>query len=270
MAQDDRPPASRLSALRAMSLQQLDQEISAPHMLRLDRFVHKGKRLDTVWAPFDHVNTRARVVIVGITPGHQQMENALRACHSRLVAGDCDADALAVAKVHASFSGAMRKNLVDLLDDIGISRVLGLSSTAALWAEASDLVQFSSALRYPVFVDGKNYSGQPAMLRQPNLTAQLELWMGAEMRALPDAIYVPLGPKVGEALAWLAPRVGVSDAQILTGLPHPSGASMERIAYWLRRKPRELLSVKTNADRLDAARAALLAKISTLGEKKWI
>ncbi len=269
MAQNSHTPTSCLSALRAMSRQELDREIINPQALRLDSFTHNGKRLDTVWAPFDYVNPRARVVIVGITPGHQQMKNALRSCHARLSVGDSDAEALAAAKVHSSFSGPMRNNLVDLLDDVGINRVLGLSSTAALWEDASELVQFTSALRYPVFVDGKNYSGQPNMLRQQNLSAQLELWMGAEMRALPNAIYVPLGPKVGEALAWLAPRVGVSDAQILNGLPHPSGASMERIAYWLRRKPREMLSVKTNADRLDAARAALLAKIAKLGGEKW-
>ena len=270
MAQDNRTPASCLAALGAMSRQQLDREIVEPRALLLESTLHKGKRLDTAWSPFDHVNPRARVVIVGITPGRQQMANALRTCHGRLAAGDSDAQALASAKVHASFSGPMRSNLVDLLDDIGIARILGLRSTAELWADASNLVQFTSALRNPVFVDGQNYSGQPDMLRQPALNAQLERWMGAEMRALPDAIYVPLGPKVGKALAALAQRVGVPDRQILAGLPHPSGASAERIAYWLRRKPRDLLSIKTNADRLDSARAALLAKIADMGKKTWI
>ena len=270
MAQDNQTPASCLAALCAMSHQQLKQEIIEPRALLLESTVHDSKRLDTVWAPFDHVNPRARVVIVGITPGRQQMVNALQTCHTRLAAGESTEAALAAAKVHASFSGPMRSNLVALLDDIGIARILGLHSTAALWADASDLVQFTSALRYPVFVDGKNYSGQPNMLRQPALNAQLERWIGAEMRALPDAIYVPLGPKVGTALSALAKSVGVPDRQILAGLPHPSGASAERIAYWLRRKPRELLSVKTNADRLDAARAALVAKIADMGRKAWI
>lgn len=264
MAQHIQTPASCLHALRAMSRPQLESEIADPQAFLLESTVQKGKRLDTVWAPFDHVNSSASVVIVGITPGQKQMANALRACHASLSRGCGDAEALAAAKVYASFSGPMRSNLVDLLDDIGIARILGLRSTAALWDGASHLVQFTSALRYPVFVDGKNYSGQPNMLRSPALCAQLERWMGEEMRRLPSAIYVPLGPKVGEALAWLAPRVGVADTQVLTGLPHPSGASAERIAYWLRRKPRELLSVKTNADRLDAARAALLDKIAQM------
>jgi hypothetical protein len=85
------------------------------------------------------------------------------------------------------------------------------------------------------------------------------------MRLLPNALFVPLGPKVGEALAYLAPRIGIAQKQVLTGLPHPSGASAERIAYFLRRKPRELLSAKTDANRLDAARSELVAKIEKLG-----
>ena len=74
-----------------------------------------------------------------------------------------------------------------------------------------------------------------------------------------------VGPKVGEALAYLAPRVGIPEEQVLTGLPHPSGASGERIAYFLGRKPRERLSSKTNAARLDAARMELMMKIEKLG-----
>lgn len=48
-------------------------------------------------------------------------------------------------------------------------------------------------------------------------------------------------------------------------LPHPSSASGERIAYFLGRKPKGLLSVKTNAARLDIARAGLVSKIGKLG-----
>jgi hypothetical protein len=87
------------------------------------------------------------------------------------------------------------------------------------------------------------------------------------MRQLPDALYVPLGPKVSEALEWAAPRAGIQEAQVLSGLPHPSGASGERIAYFLGRKPKERLSVKTNAARLDAARDGLEAKIKKLGDR---
>ncbi|SFQ05178.1 hypothetical protein [Tranquillimonas alkanivorans] len=259
-------PADRfLPLIEALSEADLRSEIEAPDRLRMASGLHRGKRLDVAYAPFDHVNREARVVIVGITPGRQQMANALLECHRQLRAGADPSRALAAAKVHASFSGPMRANLVAMLDDIGVARLLGLETTAALWEEASDLVHFTSALRYPVFVDNKNYSGAPSMLQVPQLRQELETWFGAEMLDLRDALFVPLGPKVGEALAWLAPRLGVSEDRILTGLPHPSGASGERIAYFLGRKPAELLSAKTNATRLDAARSDLVSKISKLG-----
>ncbi|MGB3626837.1 MAG: hypothetical protein WA989_13465 [Henriciella sp.] len=103
------------------------------------------------------------------------------------------------------------------------------------------------------------------MTRVPVLQGQLNTWLVEEMRQLPDALYVPLGPKVGEALEWAASRAGIPRAQVLSGLPHPSGASGERIAYFLGRKPKALLSTKTNAARLDAARESLIYKIRKLG-----
>lgn len=259
------PAARFLPLLKALSESALRREIETPQELRLASLVHGEKRLDFAYAPFDHINPEAKVVIVGITPGRQQMANALIECRWHLRSGATPEKALAAAKVHASFSGPMRANLVSMLDDIGVARLLGLPTTAALWEDRSSLVHFTSALRYPVFVDGKNYSGSPSMLRVPFLTDQLETWLGEEMRRLPHALFVPLGPKVGEALAWLAPRIGIGQEQVLTGLPHPSGASSERIAYFLGRKPREQLSSKTNAARLDAARTELTAKIRKLG-----
>lgn len=251
--------------LETVSDMDLEREINTPSTLLIDRDQHGSKQIDIAYAPFDHVTQTAKVVIVGITPGRQQMANALQECRRQLRAGAARDVALSAAKVRASFSGPMRANLVAMLDDIGVAQLLDLESTAALWELASDLAHFTSALRYPVFVNGKNYSGAPSMTRVPILQSQLDTWLVAEMRQLPDALYVPLGPKVGEALEWAAPRAGIPETQVLSGLPHPSGASGERIAYFLGRKPKELLSIKTNAARLDAARAGLVSKISKLG-----
>ena len=52
--------------------------------------------------------------------------------------------------------------------------------------------------------------------------------------------------------------------RILHGLPHPSGANAERVAYFLGRKERAALSSKTNGAQLDAARQALLAQMDGL------
>ncbi len=52
--------------------------------------------------------------------------------------------------------------------------------------------------------------------------------------------------------------------RILHGLPHPSGANAERVAYFLGRKDRSTLSAKTNGAQIDAAREALLAQMAQL------
>ena len=82
------------------------------------------------------------------------------------------------------------------------------------------------------------------------------------MAALPNAIFIPLGPKVTEAVELVAEHLGFSTNRVLSGLPHPSGANAERIAFFLGRKSANI-SLKVDADRLVAARASLGAKIAT-------
>ena len=40
--------------------------------------------LDIFYAPFDYLNRDAKIVIIGITPGLQQMTNAIRAARTEL------------------------------------------------------------------------------------------------------------------------------------------------------------------------------------------
>ena len=55
-----------------------------------------------------------------------------------------------------AFAGTMRRNLIDMLDRIGIAEWLDLASTAAPFDEASNLLHSTSALRYPVMRDRAN------------------------------------------------------------------------------------------------------------------
>lgn len=52
--------------------------------------------------------------------------------------------------------------------------------------------------------------------------------------------------------------------RVLYGLPHPSRENSERVAYFLGEKARSDLSVKTNADKLDAARDGLQRAVASL------
>jgi hypothetical protein len=221
--------------------------------------------LQVCYAPLGFVNAQARLVIVGITPGKTQMLNAIGEARAQLDRG-ADADtALRAAKKTGAFSGAMRAGLIDLLDAVGLAPWLGIRSCDALFAASSHLVHTTSALHNPVFINGKNYNGTPDMLRHPLLREQLLAGLGADVQALsPQAVYLPLGGKATAALEFLATRGLLDPTRILAGLPHPSPANAERIAYFLGRKARDKLSLKTDPDKLDRARDAVVKRIAAL------
>jgi len=226
--------------------------------------LYREGNLTVAWAPFDHVAVGARLAIVGITPGRQQAENAFVAFSRALAQGMPPAEALRRAKLTGAFSGPMRENLVTMADHIGLPRVLGVRSVAEIFDPGRELVHLTSALRHPVFVGGKNYNGNPDLLRTPALRRIVENHMAAEVRSLPQAIWLPLGPKPAAALAHLA-GLGLLDRnRILDGLPHPSGQNGERVAYFLGRKPRAALSSKTLPGPIDEAREQLVARVSRL------
>jgi hypothetical protein len=221
-------------------------------------------RLAVTYAPFDHVNGAARVVLVGITPGRQQAVNALVEARRQLQLGRPLDVAAKAAKETASFSGSMRSALTDMLDHIGIARWLGIGSCKDLFGSHADLLHSTSALRYPVFLDGANYSGNPPMTGVPLLRAQIEEHLALEAKQLAKAVWIPLGPAPASALDLLVRTGALDRSRVLSGLPHPSGANGERIAYFLGRKERELLSAKTNAAMLDTARASLMETVRRL------
>lgn len=252
--------------LRTATDAQISHELLNPDRLLLGEAIHNRKALTVAYAPFDYVNRHARVVIVGLTPGRHQMQQAVLEARRLLRSGASLDQAEAGAKIHASFSGPMRSNLVAMLDHIGLAGHLGLDTTGDLWGVASGVAHFTSALRYPVFVDGRNYSGVPGLLRVPLLLDQLTRWFGSELRALPEAIVVPLGPTVAEAVVATVAATGFDRRRIITGLPHASGANAERIAFFLDRKARHGLSAKVAPDRIIAGRQAAISCIKQLGE----
>lgn len=218
----------------------------------------------TFYAPFEYINRSAKVVICGITPGLQQASIALETAGQLLREGSSVAEAQKIAKSKASFAGAMRNNLVAMLDHAGLQERLGLESTAELFSSRKDLVHYTSALRNPVFYKDKNYSGTPPMLKHACLKWQIDNFLTEEGDALSDAVWIPLGPKVTDALIYLSTQGIVEEERILDGLPHPSGANAERVSIFVGRKAPELASSKTNPDSIFERRKAIIQKIAAL------
>jgi hypothetical protein len=202
------------------------------HDLLVPEFLlHQDGALAVYYAPFDHVNERARVVVVGITPGWAQMEVSFRQARADLLAGRPLPEVAERAKYAASFAGSMRANLVAMLDGIGVPVALGIGSAAALFGAQRSLLHPTSVVRYPVLVGGAaaNYTGHaPRLLRHPLLCRYAFGPFADELRRTGDALVVPLGHAVSEALAALR-DAGVPPAErCLLGFPHPSGANGHR------------------------------------------
>lgn len=196
------------------------------------------------------------------TPGAQQADAAIGEARRALREGLPDAEVIARAKNYASFVGPMRANLIAMLDATGLARALGLVSCASLWGRDADLVHFASALRYPVFLDGKNYSGRsPEMTRSAFLREHLMRHTAEELATVPDALVLPLGPAVASACAWLVQQGLLEASRVASGLPHPSPASNERIAFFLGRKDAASLSRQVNPSKIIAGRESVTAAV---------
>jgi hypothetical protein len=192
------------------------------------------------YAPFDHVNAQARVVLVGLTPGWTQTKLAFETARDRLHAGDSDDQVLWAVKQQASFAG-MRTRLVQWLDGIDVDRALRLASTAELFDHRAELLQTTSAVRYPVFCDGdKNWSGSNPPITEPALRDLVRGLLGPELHSLPDALVVPLGRNAERGLQALVDQ-GELDPEtrvILFSFPHPSGANPNGPRWYADAQPR--------------------------------
>lgn len=240
------------------------EDVERAHRLPSSLLLAQDADLAVYYAPFEYVNPQARVAIVGITPGFTQAINALREAQSQLRKGASHAAATQAAKETGAFSGSMRSALIAMLNHCGVQRWLGLSTCEELFSSKRHLLHTTSVLSNPVFVGTANYNGTPSMVRHPLLQRQLIEGFGQDTQRLSSAVYLPLGDKVAEALHFLAKRGCLREEQILDGMPHPSGANAERIAYFLGNKARAALSSKTNPDKLDRARTALQSRVAAL------
>jgi hypothetical protein len=252
-----------VQAIRELDLAAIGSPAALPERFLLAR---EG-RLSVHYIPFEYVNPAARIVVVGIAPGFAQWKNAMREAQRKMAAGAAQNEVLRAARLAGAFSGAIRPNFIALLDAIGVQRWLGIASCASLFDADAHLVQISAILRHPVFADGRNYSGTPGMAKLPFLREQVLRYFAHEAAQLPDALYIPMGGSVAEGLDWLAREGVIRRERILHGLPHPSGANAERVAYFLGRKDRAALSSRTNPRQIDASRATLLAQMASLIDK---
>src|SRR5678815_1454420 len=127
----------------------------------------------------------------------------------------------------------MRRNLIQMLDDIGLHHALSLNTSDDLFGAASAQLHTTSAFRYPVFVNGKNYTGhRPKLLQEPVLRDIIHTDLKEELAQVPDALVIPLGHCLNAVVEDLVGNDTLDRRRCLIGVPHPSGLNGHRVAQF--------------------------------------
>ena len=174
---------------------------------------------------FDYVNSRAEVVIVGITPGNSQLDGSREGKVSREI------------KREFAFAGKMRPNLVNMLDYIGVNKLLSIGTCKSLWEEDFDRVEMTSLLKEATYVlkkDGTKdmFRHAEKIAKSEKLTRMLEEGFVKDCNSYNNAVlFVACGPGVYDVLKRLQEEKKIKGHVV--GIAHPSGANTGRIQCYL-------------------------------------
>ena len=224
----------------------LKDKYTRDELLIDDFLVDKKDNIEIYYAPHnEYINPKARVFVVGITPGFLQMSMAIAAARKELEVNDDIEDIQYKCKVAGRFSGSLRKNLIAMLDEIELNKALNINSCSSLFDENDYLLHTVSLIPYPVFVKKQNYSGHtPKLIKSDFLMKYVYNNFINELKELDnfeDIILIPLGRAVEEVLDKLSGEKIINENQILKGFPHPSGANVNRMQQ-LRDNKGEMIS----------------------------
>jgi len=179
----------------------------------------KDKNIEIYYAPFDFINSKAKIVIVGITPGLQQMLQSYEVINQ--------GKSLKEVKDLSSFKGSMRTGLIKYLDELKINDILKIKSCESLFNKNSKYLHTTSLVKYPVFDKGKNYSGAN-ILKKKILLDFIEKNFLEELKTLKKSIIIPLGNTVSSTIEYLNNKYKLKLSCFLKGFPHPSGANARK------------------------------------------
>ena len=182
------------------------------------------------YAPHNEIiNDKAKIFIVGITPGWTQTQIAYKTAHRGLNNNDSEENIKKDCKRNSRFAGSMRKNLIEMLDELKLNEFFKIDSCAELFGEREELLHTTSIIPYPVFINDKNYTGSnPKIMENEILYSYVKKYFYKEILQLPKALIIPLGKAVEEVLEKMIEEDFILKEQCLLGFPHPSGANGHR------------------------------------------
>ena len=195
------------------------KKIDKKSVVSKDFLVNKAGNIEIYYAPFDYINSKAKIVIVGITPGLQQMTQSFQVIK--------DGKSLKEVKDLSSFKGSMRTTLIKYMDELKINKKLKIKSCESLFNLDSKYLHTTSLVKYPVFDKGKNYSGVN-ILKKKILLDFIEDNFLKELEIHQNNIIVPLGNTVSSTIDYLNIKHQLNLRCFLKGFPHPSGLNVRK------------------------------------------
>lgn len=185
----------------------------------------------------EYINKEARIFIVGITPGFQQMNKSIAMAREAIESNITLEDIPYMCKREGRFYGVIRKNIIDMLEELELHKMFGMESCKELFEHRDCLLHTTSVIPFAVFVKGKNYTGhKPKMLRSELLTKYIKEYFYPQVEALNHALFIPLGKSVEEVFNELIKSGVLRQEQCLKGFPHPSGANGHRLTQFEKNK----------------------------------
>ncbi|WP_052342755.1 hypothetical protein [Bacillus sp. EB01] len=213
---------------RILSLQAplIQENLRGPEFL-LDG--DEARKLEIYYTPFDYINSEAKILIAGITPGMHQMQIAFQTVWELGNERWKDEAILHEVKKRASFEGPMRRNLVAMLDELGLADWLGMNTSMELFGDANHLVHTASVLPHAVFFNGKNYNGsRPDIWKTDLLQRHVCTYFAKDHSVLRSPLIIPLGVNFQKVLVELGKKGFLDTEHLLHGFPHPSGSNGHR------------------------------------------
>lgn len=215
----------------------LKNKYTKDELLIADFLVDEKDNIEIYYAPHnEYINHKAKIFIIGITPGFQQMSTAISTARKGLEVGDDIETIQYKCKVSGRFSGSLRKNIISMLDGIELNKALDIESCNELFSDKDYLLHTVSLIPYSVFVKKQNYTGHtPKLIKSEFLMKYVYENFINELRQLEnhdEVILIPLGRAVEEILLKLAEGNVINENQILKNFPHPSGANVNRLVQF--------------------------------------
>jgi hypothetical protein len=195
------------------------KKIDTSSIVNKEFLIEKDGNIEIYYAPFDYINSKAKIAIVGITPGLQQMTQSFQAIK--------DGKSLKEVKDLSSFKGSMRTTLIKYMDELKINKILKIKSCESLFNIDSEHLHTTSLVKYPVFDKGKNYSGAN-ILKKKILLEFVEENFLKELKILQNNIIIPLGNTVSSTIDYLNTKHRLNLKCFLKGFPHPSGLNVRK------------------------------------------